>query len=168
VPVLVEGPQLMPSMATPLPMGNAVFLLPAPERTRAARASRPDAHPERVERLVARDTLIADLVRSAATAASRPVVEVAEDPDWSATYDAVYSALEPGITGKLTPGRELAEQRAFENDVAARQGRLWAEATGRDVIPGSTTAPYRWACECGASGCTDRSPLGTLPPRPAR
>lgn len=168
VPVLVEGPQLMPSMAASLPRGCAVFLLPAPERTRAARACRPDALPARLERLVARDALIADRVRSEAAAAGRPVVEVPEDPDWSATYGAVYSALKPGITGKLAPGRELAEQRAFENDVAARQGRLWAEATGREVIPGSTTVPYRWACECGASGCTDRSSLGTLPPRPAR
>ncbi|WP_409185894.1 hypothetical protein F9C11_17265 [Amycolatopsis sp. VS8301801F10] len=168
VPVLVEGPQLMPSMAAPLPVGSAVFLLPTPGRTRAARASRSDAGPERLERLVARDTVLADRVRGEAAAAGRPVIEVPENPDWSATYDAVCSALEPGIAGKLAPGRELAEQRAFENDAAARQGRLWAKATGRDVIPGSTTAPYRWACECGASGCTGRSPLGTLPPRPAR
>ena len=168
VPVLVEGPQLMPSMATPLPMGSAVFLIPTPERTRAARATRPDADPERLERLVARDTVLAELVRGEAIAAGRPVVEVPGNPDWQAVSEAVYSALEPGITGKLTPGRELAEQRAFENDAAARQGRLWAEATHRDVIPGSTAAPYRWACECGASGCTDRSPLGTPPPRPPR
>ncbi|WP_406636496.1 hypothetical protein [Amycolatopsis sp. WGS_07] len=164
VPVLVEGPQLMPSMAAPLPIGSAVFLLPTPERTRAGRASRPDTRPDRLERLVARDTVLADLVRSEAAATGRPVIEVPENPDWPATYDAVYSALEPGITAKLAAGRELAAQRAFENDVAARQGHLWAAATGRDV----TTVPYRWACECGASGCTDRSPLGTPPPRPAR
>ncbi|MGW7532376.1 hypothetical protein [Amycolatopsis sp. NPDC054798] len=168
VPVLVEGPQLLPSMAALLPIGSAVFLLPSPERTRAARSSRPEADPERLERLVARDTVIAELVRSEAAAAGRPVIEVPDDPDWPATYDAVASALAPGITGRLAPGRELAEQRAFENDVAARQGRLWAEATGRDVIPGSTAPPYRWACECGASGCADRRPLGAPPPRPPR
>ncbi|ANZ41672.1 hypothetical protein BBK82_42715 [Lentzea guizhouensis] len=161
VPVLVEGPQLLPSMATPLPAGSAVFLVPTPERTRAARVSRPDADPRRLDRLVARDTVIADLVRSEAAATGRPVVEVPEHPDWLTTYDAVRSALEPGVVARLAPGRALAGQRAFENDVAARQGRLWAEATGRDVVPGNTTAPYRWACECGASGCTDRSPLGT-------
>lgn len=168
VPVLVEGPQLMPSMAGSLPVGSAVFLVPTPERTRAALASRPDADPTRLERLVARDTLIAERVRSEASATGRPIVEVPENPDWSATYDAVYSALEPGITSTLAPGRELTRQRVFENDVDARQGRLWAEATQRAVIPGSTTAPFRWACECGASGCTDRSPLGAPPPRPPR
>lgn len=168
VPVLVEGPQLLPSMADPLPTGNAVFLLPTPERTRAARASRPDADPQRLERLVARDTVIAGLIRSQATDTGHLVIEVPENPDWPATYDAVQAALASAVTARLPAGRELAAQRAFENDTAARQGRLWASATNRDVLPGSTTVPYRWACECGASGCIDRSPLGTPPPRPPR
>lgn len=168
VPVLVEGPQLMPSMAAPLPIGHAVILIPTRERTLAARVLRPDAGLDKVERLGARDARIADRIRSEAAAVDLPILEVPAEPDWSAVFDAVHATLAPALAQRLTPGPELTRQRAFENDAVARQGRLWAAATGREVISGSNVPPYPWACECGASGCNDRSPLGTLPPRPAR
>lgn len=168
VPVLVEGPQLMPSMAAQLPIGHAVFLLPSQARTRAARVLRPDADPDRLERLVARDARIAERVRTEAAALDLPVIEVPAEPDWAAVHRAVHAALVSALTHRLAPGPDLTRQRAFENDTVARQVRLWAAAAGREVIPGSNVPPFPWACECGTSGCSDRSPLGTLPPRPAR
>jgi hypothetical protein len=59
--------------------------------------------------------------------------------------------LAPALDGaaRLEPGPELSRRRREENAAAAVQGRLWAQATGRDRPP-----PFPFACECGTSGCT--------------
>jgi hypothetical protein len=160
VPVIVEGPQLMPEFAGELPAGYGVWLVPDPGRTRLARSARlaraakqgggPVASDARVSRLVERDAVIAGRIRAAATETGRPVIEVPPHPDWAAITAAATAALGPALSDapRLAPGRELSRQRRYENHAAERQGRLWAADAGFTVIP-----DYPFGCECGTSGC---------------
>ncbi|MEV5965757.1 hypothetical protein AB0L70_28570 [Kribbella sp. NPDC051952] len=149
VPALVEGPQLFPSMADEIPA--AVWLVPDAEQTRRAREERlaraedPEGR-ARLEGLLARDAVLADLVRREAVERGRAVIEVPADPDWAAITHAVEDALGP-LQG-LEEGEELARQRQYENLAACRQGRLWQADIGLAELP-----PYAFACECGRPGC---------------
>jgi len=160
VPAIVEGPQLMPGFADGLAPGSCVWLLPDPARTRmvreqrlareAALGSRPAAIRSRVQLASDRDAVRTSRIRESAARAGRPVIEVPPTPDWSAIAAAIESALAPALEAapRLAPGSELSRQRRYENEVAARQGRLWARADGLAVLPA-----YPYGCECGESGC---------------
>jgi hypothetical protein len=151
IPVLVEGPQLRPELATRIPPGWCVWLLPDPQRTRLAREQRgPAADPSRAALLLERDTILTRRLRESAMLAGRPVIEVPPNPDWPAIAVALESALAPALSSapRLAPGRELSRQRRYENGAAERQGRLWAQAAGLTAPPG-----YPFGCECGASQC---------------
>ncbi len=92
VPALVEGPQLSPDLATRLPAGCGVWLVPDPERTRLARqerlarrerlarqealAGQPTASRTRAEAVLARDAILAARIQRTAAQAHRPVVHV--------------------------------------------------------------------------------------------
>lgn len=159
VPVIVEGPQLMPAFADQLPAGHGVWLVPDPERTRRVREERlageetlrdrPAAGRSRLSRLLERDALIAERIRASAALAGRPVIEVPPVPDWPAIAAAVESDLAAALRSapRLIPGRELTRQRRYENS-AERQGRLWMQDAGLTVMPS-----YPFGCECGRSGC---------------
>jgi hypothetical protein len=160
VPAVVEGPQLMHRFADRLPAGWGVWLLPDPERTRLVRterlaredrlAGRPATGRSRAHRLLDRDTLLAERVRSSASRSGAPVIEVPPVPDWPAIAAGVESALALALRAapRLAPGRELSRQRQYENRAADRQGRLWMQDAGLTVMP-----TYPFACECGQSGC---------------
>jgi hypothetical protein len=161
VPALVEGPQLMPELATRLPGGYGVWLLPDPERTRLARQERlareetlaggpTAARRTRTEGLLRRDAILAGRIQQAAGRAGRPVIAVPASPDWSKIAAAIEAALSPALrkVARLPQGPALSAQRRHENAVAVRQGRLWAAADGLATLP-----PYPFACECGTSGC---------------
>jgi hypothetical protein len=160
VPVIVEGPQLMPGFAGQLPAGWGVWLVPDPARQRLVReerlaheeelAARPAAGRSRAQRLLQRDAVIAARIRAAAALAGRPVIEVPPVPDWPAIAAAAESALAPALRSapRLAPGRELSRQRRYENGAAERQGRLWLRAAGLTAMPS-----YPFGCECGTSGC---------------
>jgi hypothetical protein len=160
VPVIVEGPQLMPAFADQLPAGHGVWLVPDPERTRRVREERlageetlrdrPAAGRSRLSRLLERDALIAERIRGSAALAGRPVIEVPPVPDWPAIAAAVESVLAAALRSapRLIPGRELTRQRRYENSAAERQGRLWMQDAGLTVMPS-----YPFGCECGRSGC---------------
>jgi hypothetical protein len=160
VPAIVEGPQLMPALASRLPAGCGVWILPDPVRTRLARAERLAREESlagrrvtgrsRMGRLLERDALLTERIRATAAAQGRPVVEVPPTPDWSAIAAAVESALGPALRSapRLSPGSELSRQRRHENGVAERQGRLWARDAGLTAKP-----TYPFGCECGQSGC---------------
>ncbi|TCC32247.1 hypothetical protein [Kribbella sindirgiensis] len=149
VPAVVEGPQLFPSMADSVPA--AVWLLPDAEQTRRAREERlarvddPSGRAS-LERLLARDAVLAELVRREAAERARAVIEVSAEPDWARVTRAVEDAL--GVLPGLRAGEELSRQRRYENLAACRQGRLWQADVGLAELP-----PYPFACECGASGC---------------
>jgi hypothetical protein len=160
VPVIVEGPQLMPGFASRLPPGHGVWLIPDPDRTRLVRgerlarqkahADRPAAGRSRVQRLLQRDAVLAGRIRAAALRSGRPVIKVPPRPDWPAIAAAVESALAPALRSapRLTAGAGLSRQRRHENQAADRQGRLWMRAAGLTVMPG-----YPFGCECGRSRC---------------
>ena len=149
VPAVVEGPQLFPSMADSVPA--AVWLLPDAEQTRRAREERlarvdDPAGRARLESLLARDAVLAELVRRDAAERGRVLIEVSAEPDWAGITRAVGNAL--GELPRLQPGAELSRQRRYENLAACRQGRLWQADIGLAELP-----PYPFACECGTSGC---------------
>ncbi|WP_350277833.1 hypothetical protein [Kribbella sp. HUAS MG21] len=149
VPALVEGPQLFPSMADSV--AAAVWLLPDAEQTRRAREQRlarvhEPAGQAQLERLLARDAVLAELVRREAAERGRVLIEVPAEPDWPAITSAVEGAL--GALPRLEPGDALSRQRRYENLAACRQGRLWQADAGLEALP-----PYPFACECGTSGC---------------
>ena len=164
VPVIVEGPQLTPGMAGSIPAGSlpagwGVWLVHDPDRTRLARAERVARAAtlggsveadSRISRLVERDAVIAGRVRAAAAEGGRPVIEVSAVPDWPAITAAATAALGPALDAapRLTPGRELSQQRRYENRAAERQGRLWAAVAGFTAMP-----EYPFGCECGTSRC---------------
>jgi hypothetical protein len=160
VPVIVEGPQLMPAFAARLPPGWGVWLLPDPARTRLVReerlaqedalAGQPAVGRSRTHRLVQRDALLAHRIRTSAALSGRPVIEVPPVPDWTALAAGVESALAPALrlAPRLAAGSELSRQRRNENLAAARQGRLWAQHAGLTAAPG-----YPFGCECGRGGC---------------
>jgi hypothetical protein len=150
VPALVEGPQLFPSLADEVPA--AVWLVPDAEQTRRAREERLDraedpAGRARLEGLLARDAVLAELVRREAAERGRTVIEVPAEPDWAEIARAVEDALGP--QPRLAAGEELRRQRRYENLAACRQGRLWQADVGLTELP-----PYPFACECGHSGCS--------------
>ncbi|MFG1905566.1 hypothetical protein [Kribbella sp. NPDC048928] len=149
VPALVEGPQLLPSMADSVPA--AVWLLPDAEQTRRAREERlarvedPEGR-ARLESLLARDAILAERVRREAASYGRVVVEVPAAPDWADVVQRVVDGL--GSLPRLQAGDELRRQRQYENLAGCRQGRLWQADRGLAEVP-----PYPFACECGTSGC---------------
>jgi hypothetical protein len=161
VPAIVEGPQLMPGSAGQLPPGWGVWLVPDADRTRlvreqrlareqALRAGHPAAGRSRAQRLLQRDALLAQRIRTTAALSDRPVIEVPPVPDWPAIAAAVESALAAPLRSapRLAPGSELSRQRRHENRAADRQGRLWIRDAGLTVMP-----TYPFGCECGQSGC---------------
>ena len=130
----------------------AVWLVPDAEQTRRAREERlaRAADPEgraRLQALLARDAVLADLVRREAAERGRTVIEVPAERDWAAVTRAVEDTL--GEQPRLEAGEELRRQRRYENLAACRQGRLWQAAIGLAELP-----PFPFACECGRSGCS--------------
>jgi hypothetical protein len=91
VPVIVEGPQLMPGFATQVPPGWCVWLVPDPARARMTReerqaneetlAGRPVAGRSRTSLVLQRDAILASRIREGAILAGRPVIEVPPHPD---------------------------------------------------------------------------------------
>jgi hypothetical protein len=160
VPALVEGPQLSPALAGPLPAGYGVWLVPDPERTRLARQQRlakeealaggPATGRSRTEGLLHRDAALAARIRRAAARSGRPVIEVPAVPDWPAITAHVESALGTALRSspRLGPGPALSRQRRVENAAAARQGRLWMDRAALAAAPA-----YPFGCECGRSRC---------------
>jgi hypothetical protein len=106
VPAVVEGPQLTPALAEPVPRGWAVWLIPDPARTRQTRqqrlaaaaelAGRPVADQSRIEALLWRDAVLATRIRGAAERSGTAIIEVPATPDWPAIAAAVRAALGPG------------------------------------------------------------------------
>lgn len=156
VPAIVEGPQLLPELAEPLPPWHGVWLLPDPERTRNAREQRLSAASvaadrQRLAGLLGRDAVLGARVRAACRDRRLAGVEVPANPDWPGVTQAVEGALRTALEAspRLEPGAVLGRQRRLENLAACRQLRLWQKAEGLSSLP-----PYPFACECGRSGCT--------------
>lgn len=126
---IVEGPFVLPELVPP--GSQAVFLVPAEEqirRVRAERGSRP---------VVAdRDVLLAQ--RIPGLPVDRPLAEMTDLVASQLSLDGLPRAVDrPAI-------------RRFENDVLARQLRLW---------PGYGGWPVPFACECATPACAEQVEL---------
>jgi hypothetical protein len=134
---IAEGPFFLPELVPA--EAQAVFLVPTDERihtTRAERGSRPV--------LAERDVLLAARIRRAAAGRTvlpvdRPLADMVELVAALFTLDGLPRAV------------DRAAIRRFENDVLARQVRLW-RASG-DAPAGDWALPF--SCECDRPGCDD-------------
>lgn len=146
VTTVVEGPQLDPDLASPLPDGHAVWLAATPERSRHVRSARGAEPPDPADE----DPAFAQRLQRRAEELGRPVVEVPLEADWDAVLHALAEALRRGLdcARRLEPGRPLTAARRAENDVAYRQLRHHEEVHGL-----VTPRRFPFACECGRSRC---------------
>ncbi len=111
---------------------------------------------ESLDEELARDAILAERIQRTAAQAHRPVVHVPADPDWPTIAAAIEAAFGPALRAapRLPGGTALSGQRRYENQVAVRQGRLWARAAGFSTMP-----RYPFACECGISRCRATWPV---------
>jgi hypothetical protein len=141
---IAEGPFLLPEL---LPSGaQALYLVPDESRGRdtlAARGHRPHA-----KALLQRNVLLGARIRAAAERRGFAVVEV--DRPLDGMIRLVDERLGPALAG-LPRAVDRPAVRRLENDVLARQVRLW-RASG-DAPPGDTPLPF--GCECASPGCSD-------------
>jgi hypothetical protein len=132
---IAEGPFLLPEL---VPDGaQAVFLVPAEERIRATRAERGS-----LPVVADRDVLLAALIHAEAPApidVDRPLAEM---------IDVVAARF--ALDG-LPRNVDRPAIRRLENDVLARQARLWPEYGGW---------PLPFACECDTPGCAETVEVG--------
>jgi hypothetical protein len=151
---IVEGPQLFPTSVSAVLTApdQALFLIPdraAQEARLLARGPMPGTSDGVRARAnaTARDLLIsarfareAQELRLAAFPADRSLAELI---DLAAEH--FRAAIERG-----PHAGDLAAMRRFENEVTARQVRLYRESLGPITLPDE---PLAFACECGSSGC---------------
>lgn len=151
---IVEGPQLFPtSVAAVLSSPDqALFLLPEPAAQRErllARGPMPNVSDGSKARRNAteRDLLITARYEREARDLRLPVLRVNGPLD-----DVVEQAadLVGPVVERLPRAGDLASVRRFENDVLARQVRLYGESLLPTLLE---DRPLPFACECGAPGC---------------
>ncbi len=142
---VAEGPFLLPELVPP--RAAAVFLVPGEQRLRetaAERRSRPV--------LVERNLLLAERIAAAARERGFPVLDV--DRPLPGMIDRVEACLSAAVE-RLPRAVDRPAIRRFENDVLARQVRLYkdsGDAPG-DLPSGEWMLPF--ACECERPGCAD-------------
>lgn len=151
---IVEGPQLFPtSVAAVLSSPDqALFLLPEPAAQHErllARGPMPNVSDGSKARRNAteRDLLITARYEREARDLRLTVLRVNGPLD-----DVVEQAadLVGPVVERLPRAGDLASVRRFENDVLARQVRLYGESLLPTVLE---DRPLPFACECGAPGC---------------
>jgi hypothetical protein len=128
---------------------KTIFLIPDEQRQRETFEARgaqsltsdPVAARANVTR---RNVLLARLIRDEAVEAGFPTLPV--DRPLAAMIELVDAHF-PSVPR----ARDLAATRLFENDVLARQVRLYRSSG--DAPPGDASLAF--ACECGAPGCAD-------------
>jgi hypothetical protein len=138
---IAEGPFLLPSLVPR--RAAAVFLVPTPERMSATAEER-GQRPVVLER----NLVLAERIRAEAAAAGLPAIDVDRPlAEMIELVDAHFAvALE-----RLPRAADRPAVRRFENDVLARQVRLY-RASG-EAPPGDFPLPF--ACECATAGCAD-------------
>ncbi len=157
---IVEGPQLFPTSVSAVLVApdQALFLIPdrAEQEARLlARGPLPGTSDGVRARAnaTARDLMIsarfareARELRLTALTADRPLDELIE-----LAAEHFRPAIERGPRAA-----DLAALRRFENDVTAKQVRLYLESLAPVTL---ADEPLAFACECGASGCADEIEL---------
>ena len=158
--VIVEGPQLFPtSVAAVLSdRDHALFLIPdvgEQEARLLGRGPLPGTSDGLRARVNAteRDVMITARFAREARELRLPVLPV--DRPLDEMIELAAEQLRPAIE-RGPRGADLTSMRRFENDVVATQVRLYRESLVPVVLPDE---PLEFACECGASGCSDEIEL---------
>jgi hypothetical protein len=153
--VIVEGPQLLPSLLAPLlPSRDQALLLVVPETDQRDRlasrggivgASDPQAARANA---IERDVLITSRIAHEAAAYGIPALVVDAPLDVMIERADAHFAH---VIEQLPRGGDLAAARRSENDAVALQVRLYRDAG----LPPRDYPPLVFACECGELGCRD-------------
>jgi cytidylate kinase len=153
--VIVEGPQLFPSLVAPLiaSPSHALFLVaPQDEQRERLLARGPmtwTSQPELARaNAVERDLLISALIAREAEEHGLTLLEV--DAPLELMIERADAAL-----ATIPAGGDLSIVRRIENDAIATQVRLY-RATGEPPKPWPELIFF---CECGRVGCTDEFEL---------
>jgi adenylate kinase len=157
VPVIVEGPQLLPEQVAPLLASPQAALFVVAERDvqrRLVTARGSDLYartrdPGRaLENRLRRDEELARRVRAAAAGHGLPVVAVSDVRNTRAAVESRFTPLLADWIAQADHG-DVAARRRDENDVRLRQLRAHLEATGA-----ARDRSLDFSCECPAAGCT--------------
>jgi hypothetical protein len=158
--VIVEGPQLFPTSVAAVLSDHdqALFLIPDAGEQRArllGRGPLPGTSDGLQARANAteRDLMITARFAREARELRLPVLPV--DRPLDEMIELAAEQLLPAIE-RGPRGADLASLRRFENDVVATQVRLYRESLVPVILPDE---PLEFACECGASGCSDEIEL---------
>ena len=153
--VIVEGPQLFPSLVAPLlaSPAHAVFLVPRTEEQRERLLARGPmtwtSEPELARaKSVERDLRISEQFAREAAELGLPVLTV------DAPLDVMIERAD-AVLADVPAGGDLSVARRIENDAIATQVRLY-RATGEPPKPWPELV---FSCECGRVGCTDEFEL---------
>jgi len=155
-PVIADGPQLLPSLVTPLLDSPrfALFVVARGDVQRRLVTERGSdlyartRDPERaLENRLQRDALLAHRVQAAATACGLEVVAVSDVTGTGTAVEARCTPLLREWTTRRDRG-DVAARRRDENDVRLRQLRAHAAAAGI-----SLARKIEFACECNRPGC---------------
>ena len=142
---IAEGPFLLPEL---VPEGAAaLFLVPTEERARATVAER-RARPVLVER----NRLLAE--RIARSARERGFVVVDVDRPLPGMIELAEAHFATAIAA-LPRAVDRTAIRRFENDVLARQVRLYKSSGDAPREPPSDEWTLAFACECDRPGCAE-------------
>lgn len=157
---VVEGPQLFPTSVSAVlrAPGQALFLVPDPHEQRERLLARgpmlgvSDGLTARAK-AVERDLMISELYRREARDLRLRALAVDRPLEGMVCLAAEHFA--PALE-RLPREGDLSEVRRYENGVLATQVRLYLESLPPAVPAGRSLL---FACECGASGCTDEVEL---------
>lgn len=157
VAVIVEGPQLLPELVAPhlTDRGHALWLVPTPEFRRSALAERPRLTRDRragLERLLERNALLDDMIRTQANALDLTVVTVDGRRDLSAMVDSIRDYFAPAVRSlpRFRSGEHRRRVRKIENDAMVGNIRSFLADMGSQAPP---PRPHLFCCECEQLGC---------------
>lgn len=159
--VIVEGPQLFPSLIEPYVagQGHALWLVPTVDFARSALAARRGDAASRTsdelrarENRLQRDVLLSDRCRTEAKERGYAVWDVDGSVDLPTTIDRVGDHFADAIaTGpRLTTGAARQRRRRTENDDMLRNLRAYLAEVGA-----AARGPLPFVCECERPGCEE-------------
>jgi hypothetical protein len=160
--VIVEGPQLFPSLVAGLMRSprHGLWLLPTAEFGYRGVVERGAGRPEATgQRRLERDALLTQMHRAQATDLGLPVLDVDGSLSLAQMVDLVANRV-TSVPGGITRAADDGERqriRQAENAMHVRQLLGWWADMGPARMPPPPAFPF--SCECGHPGCTRLIPL---------
>jgi len=154
--VIVEGPQLFPSLVAPIMRSahHGLWLLPTAELGYRRVAERGGARPEATgQRRLERDELLTRMHRVQATELGLPVLDIDGSLSLAQVVDLVADRITsmPGGITQAADDHERQSIRRAENGMHVEQLLGWWADMGQARMPNPPEFPF--SCECGRPGC---------------